>query len=83
MSKKKKKLTKADLDPKNFTSQEENEAAHEQYKTQYNYFQFFFGDNNKEIKQQGKPNVPPYGPGLTVTGPEVPTLIKGPEVPKK
>ena len=66
MSKKKKKLTKADLDPKNFTSQEENEAAVEEYYSQqpiYNVFNFFIGGPNKaKIKntQTGKPNVPPY-----------------------
>ncbi len=62
MSKKKKKLTKADLEPENFASQEENEAAIEEYKTQNNYIQFFFGIPNKiqKNKQQGKPGVPPY-----------------------
>lgn len=65
MNKKKKKtrkLTKADLAPENFSSQEENEAALEEYNTQYNYFQFFIGIPNKvkQNKQQGKPGPPPY-----------------------
>ena len=62
MSKKKKKLTKADLAPENFKSQEENEAAVEQYRNQYNYVQMFFGIPNKvkKNKQQGKPGTPPY-----------------------
>lgn len=60
--KKKTKLTKADLAPENFNSLEENEEALEQYKTQYNYVQLFFGIPNKvkKNKQQGKPGPPPY-----------------------
>lgn len=52
-----------DLTPEKFSSQEENEAALEEYKTQnnYNYFQFFFGvpNNIKKNEQEGKPH-PPY-----------------------
>jgi hypothetical protein len=57
MKKKKKKLTKADLAPENFKSQEENEAAVEQYRTQTNYIQMFFGIPNKtkKIRQSGVP----------------------------
>lgn len=63
MKKKKKKLTKADLAPEKFSSREENEAAIEQYRNQYNYIQLFFGIPNKvkTNKQQGKPGQPPYG----------------------
>lgn len=55
--KKKTKLTRADLAPENFKSLEENEAAIEQYRTQTNYFQFFFGIPNKvkKIRQSGVP----------------------------
>lgn len=67
-NKKTKKLTKADLAPENFKTKEENEAALEEYTTSqpiYNYFQFFIGgpNNVEKNKQQGKPQVPPYGGG--------------------
>lgn len=65
-NKKTKKLTKADLAPENFKTKAEHEAAVEEYYSQpiYNYFQFFIGGPNNidKNKQQGKPQVPPYGP---------------------
>ena len=58
--KERKKLTKADLEPSNFNSQEENEAALEKYRNQNIYFQFFFGDGKIfKNNQEGKPT-PPY-----------------------
>ena len=64
MNKKNKKLTKADLAPENFKTQQEQEEAIDEYYNQrpiYNYFQFFIGGPNriKKNSQEGKPN-PPY-----------------------
>lgn len=57
MKKKEKKMTLKDLAPENFKSLEENEEAVEQYRTQTNYFQFFFGDQKvKKVNQEGKPH---------------------------
>lgn len=65
--KKTKRQTKADLEPENFKTKEEHQAAVDEYITSqpiYNYFQFFIGGPNNidKNKQQGKPTVPPYGP---------------------
>ena len=64
MKKKKKKLTKADLAPENFKSQEENEEAIEQYlknKPFYTILNFFFGDNAvKKPKSVVKGVIPKY-----------------------
>lgn len=61
MKKKKKKLTKEDLKPENFKSQEENEEAVEEYlnsKPFYTVLNIFIGDAKvKKIKSDvdGKP----------------------------